>query len=216
MNKKGQKVLKIALATFVAVGVLSTPVNVFAAEVSTSDFTIDNSEIIYGYDRIYRDVPGSQWIMVKPEKPESKKIGITLDNSTVGSTYTFTLMDYMMEKEIKKIAGVVEINKVDFILYENILDGEYKLVGQVGNNEPTIKDITINGNIALDATITSNLGGSVNNLKDLTIANYLIKDADKNKHEDVTYIPPIEMTFDLKNNSEISSLRVFSNNVGDH
>lgn len=209
MKAKGRRALTMGLAAVIAGGSLNVPINVLAEEVSITDFT-STSEVECGYDRIYRDVPGSTWIMQRPDKPAEQSLTVSFEASE-GEQYSFRLMDSTQTTEIAKVEGTATegINEVALKLPGDTPDGEYKIVGSVGESQPSVKDVTVNGNIALEAEteISCNYEGAATaNLKDLTI-NPLEAKGNPSTN-------PVEITYEFNKKSAVTAIDVFTSNVG--
>lgn len=190
---------------------------VYSEKIIETEFVSD--EVVEcGFDRIYRDTPGSTWIMEKPASPEEGILNVSFD-AKLDEEYTFTLMDSFMETEIATINGVSEEtgeSSLQLPIPGTTPNGSYKLVGKVGNNTETVKEVIVDTNIALEAKVSSNLVNNMSsNLNDLTIANYLLGGA-SGSASDVVLDPPVEITYEFAKKNSISKLQIFSGNVDEH
>ena len=204
MKSKSIKKILAFMTSIVMLSSYTTPV--LAINNGDSVFTSDES-IMCGYDRIYRDVEGSSWIMAKPATPDNEVININFD-AIQGEAYTFSLMNMLMEKEILKVTGSADqtgSNNIELNIPGETENGIYKLVGKIGEKNETVKEVTIDGNLALTSNITSNYAGTIDNVKDLTINNLEAVGNPSNK--------PIEITFNFEKNSSISSIDIFSSHI---
>ena len=199
---KGRKTIAV-LSALAMIGTYMPPVS--AAEISTSEFAA-TTNIQCGYERIYRDAPGSTWIMEKPSNPDDESLSISFE-ANQNEEYVFALMDLLMEKEVAKVTGKAQAgkNEIKMEIDGNTPDGMYSLVGKIGNRKESVESISITGNLALDADITSNYNGT-SNLKDLTILNL---QADGKPSE-----KPIEINYTFKHKSKIEFIDVFSSHIG--
>lgn len=216
MNFYKIKKILAFMTTFTMV-VSNTP-TVLAANNELSEFISDNM-IMCGYNQIYRDGAGSSWAPEKPEMPEVSRLEIKFNSQNQGDEYSFKLIDKLDGDVITSINGQVEQSGDTTILLEipgDTKSGTYNLIGKVGTNEETTKDIIIKNNLALNAELGSTeVNDSLNKVNDLTIANYTAKGGSTSKQE-VMLDTPVDMTFKLNNYSTLEHIDIYSNNVENH
>lgn len=192
------------LTTLAIIGCNATPISAIGSEIS--EF-VSTDSIQCGYERIYRDTPKSTWIMDKPETPDNEQLSITF-NSVQGEKYVFTLMDSLMQREVAKVESASNntgTNNVVVDIPGDTADGIYYLIGKIGNKKETVKTVTIDGNIALKANVSSNYQFTMNNINDLTITAIEAKGNPSNN--------PIDIDFQLAKKSRVKKLSLFSSNI---
>lgn len=193
----------VVLSTLTMIGGSFTPIS--AIDNDLSDFNI-SGEVQCGYERIYRDAPGSNWIMEKPQTPDNEQLSITF-NSVQDEKYVFTLMDSLMKKEVAKVESISNsgTNNVVMNIPGDTADGIYYLIGKIGNKKESIKTVTIDGNLALKANVTSNYQFTTSNINDLTIAPIEAKGNPSSN--------PIDIDFQLTKKSRVKKLSLFSSHI---